>query len=202
MSVPIAVGRYINMVIKTIIDLFKQKSRENDRHHLAIRILDRTYRYDCVCTTVLSVRDVRRPGPVETATYVYFRHVRAKVVAHRTAAGIFGMTESRRHSFLVQSCCTKKQARTSPPASKPAAYSSIARFQPRTLNKQGIDRASVHQLAIRLRSNSHSRIVQKNPGKLREFIRKIFVHLRSLIFLIRYSRILLKKYCYVFGHTE
>lgn len=106
-------------------------------------------------------RDVRS-GPIETATYVYFRHVRAKVTARHNASGIFGMTESRRHSFLVQSCCTKQQARKSPPASKPAAYSSIVRFQPHTLNKQGIDRASVHQLAIQLRSNNRSRIVRKD----------------------------------------
>lgn len=113
-------------------------------------------------------RERERAGPVETATYVYFRHVRAKVDAYHAASGIFGMTESRRHSFLVQSCCTKKQARKSPPASKPAAYSSIARFQPHTLNKQGIDRASVHQLCSPTKEyNSRSRIVpEESPAML------------------------------------
>lgn len=125
---------------------------------------------------ILSVRDVResRSGGRNRYVYVYFRHVRAKVDAYHTASGIFGMTESRRHSFLVQSCCTKKPARKSPPASKPAAYSSIARFQPHTLNKQGIDRAS----AIRqLCSSSRSRIVRKNspamPYKVRSVTRPV-----------------------------
>lgn len=141
-----------------VIDLFKA-----GRSGKVIYYLIREFRCIDTRSTYLSfLRDVRRPGPIETATYVYFRHVRAKVGAHHNASGIFGMTESRRHSFLVQSCCTKQQARKSPPASKPAAYSSIVRFQPHTLNKQGIDRASVHQLTIQLRSNNRSRIVRKD----------------------------------------
>lgn len=115
-----------------------------------------------------------RVGPVETATYVYFRHVRAKVDAYHIAPGIFGMTESRRHSFLVQSCCTKKQARKSPPASKPAAYSSIARFQPHTLNKQGIDRASVHQLCSPTEEyNNRFRIDEKNSPSMSYKVRNV-----------------------------
>jgi len=128
-----------------------------------IRIPD-PYRVDTIahlCAAVLSVLPETRaipvhpsppppPPPLGTATYVCFPHVRAKVAAHRAAPGTFGMTESRRHSFLVQSGCTKKQARKSPPACETGCvFASIARFQPRTLNKQGIDRASVRQLATR-----------------------------------------------------
>lgn len=128
-----------------VIGLFKRDGQEG-YHYRVIRIPDPPCRYDCVSSEICFICSrctTRESGPVETATYVYFRHVRAKVDAYHTAPGIFGMTESRRHSFLVQSCCTKEQARKSPPASKPAAYSSIARFQPHTLNKQGIDRASI-----------------------------------------------------------
>jgi len=88
----------------------------------------------------------------------------------------------------------KKQARTSPPASKPAAYSSIARFQPRTLNKQGIDRASVHQLAIRLRSNNRSKIVQK---KCRQNCRVNCENLfaKYCVFEISDFRYAIREYC-------